>query len=77
MAERGEGTDQFSRSLAGWAPGLKQLIGEIIKQRVPQDPKLHRLTKAEKDTIAGWQAHFDCGHLPFRHGLLYLSSECW
>ena len=58
---------QFSRSLAGWAPGLKQLIGEIIKQRVPQDPKLHRLTKAEKDTIAGWQAHFDCGHLPFRH----------
>ena len=58
---------QFSRSLAGWAPGLKQLIGEIITQRVHQDPKLNRLTKAEKDTIAGWQAHFDCGHLPFRH----------
>ena len=57
---------QFSKQLATWAPGLKQLIGEIIRTRAQHDPHLRRLTKAEKDTIAGWQAHFDCGHLPFR-----------
>ena len=58
---------QFSRRLAAWAPGLKQVIGEAIRARARQDPKLSRMTKAEKDTVAGWQAHFDCGHLPFRH----------
>ena len=58
---------RHSKKLAAWAPGLKTMLAKIIQSRVQLLPHLRRLSKADKEAIAGWQAHFDCGHLPFRH----------
>ena len=59
---------QFSKTLAGWAPGLKQVLKEVIRSRTNTvDAKVRRFSKAEKDSVAAWQAHFDFGHVPFRH----------
>ena len=58
----------FSRQLASWAPGLKKLLAEIIQQRSQEAVRaLRRLSKAERDSIASWQAHFDFNHTPFRN----------
>ena len=58
----------FSRQLASWAPGLKQLLAKIIGQRSHAAvAAIRRLTKAERDSIAAWQAHFDLNHTPFRN----------
>lgn len=58
----------FSRQLASWAPGLKQLLAKIIGQRSQAAvAAIRRLTKAERDSIAAWQAHFDLNRTPFRN----------
>ena len=59
---------QFSKTLARWAPGLKQVLKDVILNRTATvDAKVRRFSKAEKDSVAAWQAHFDFGHVPFRH----------
>ena len=59
---------QFSKTLARWAPGLKQVLKEVIVNRTARvNAKIKRFSKAEKDSVAAWQAHFDFGHVPFRH----------
>ena len=59
---------QFSKSLASWAPGLKLLLKEVIQSRaLVVTAKVRKFSKAEKDSVAAWQAHFDFGHVPFRH----------
>ena len=58
----------FSKDLAAWAPGLKQVLAAVIRERSKDTSSMmKRLSKKEKDSIAGWQAHFDHGHIPFRN----------
>ena len=59
---------QFSKTLARWAPGLKQVLKEVVLNRTAVvNAKVRRFSKTEKDSVAAWQAHFDFGHVPFRH----------
>ena len=58
----------FSKDLAAWAPGLKQVLAAVIQERSKDTGSMmKRLSKKDKDSIAGWQAHFDHGHIPFRN----------
>ena len=58
----------FSKDLAAWAPGLKQALAAVIRERSKDaGSMMKRLSKKDKESIAGWQAHFDHGHIPFRN----------
>ena len=58
---------RHSKKLAAWAPGLKTMLAKIIRARAQLLPQVRRLSKSDREAVEGWQAHFDCGHLPFRH----------
>ena len=58
----------FSKDLAAWAPGVKQALAAVIRERSKDVVSMmKRLSKKDRDSIAGWQAHFDHGHNPFRN----------
>lgn len=57
----------LSRSLAEWAPGLKQLCSRAI-HRIATAPAHSRphLKAVSKDELAQWKRHIYNGHEPYR-----------
>ena len=57
----------FSKSLAGWAPGLKNVIANaILRISKSEPPCCLRLSVEEIQSMKAWEAHIQQGHCPFR-----------
>ena len=57
----------FSKSLAGWAPGLKNVIANaILRISKSEPPCCLRLSVEELQSMKAWEAHIQQGHCPFR-----------
>ena len=57
----------FSRSLASWAPGLKNILANAILRLSRGDPpKCLKLSSEEMQSMKSWEAHIRQGHCPYR-----------
>ena len=57
----------FSKSLASWAPGLKNIIANVIFRISRGDhPRCSKLSSDELRNMQSWEAHIRQGHCPFR-----------
>lgn len=58
---------EYSKALATWAPGLKELLCHAVKRLAKvQGAMVKSLTTKEKREIVDWQEHYRADHLPFR-----------
>ena len=58
---------KFSKTLAAWAPGLKELLAKsLVKLHLEGPSKICRLTPAEVEEIRQWEEHVARGHCPYR-----------
>ena len=57
----------FSKSLASWAPGLKNILANAILRLSRGDPpKCLKLSSEEMQSMKSWEAHIRQGHCPYR-----------
>ena len=57
----------FSRSLASWAPGLKNVIANAILRISRGDlPRCLRMSAEELQNMKSWETHIRQGHCPYR-----------
>ena len=64
---------ELSRSLAAWAPGLKNLLANGIKRVNDQSPALRMLSATEQRQLREWQLHVSNGHKnPFKEIVQYV-----
>ena len=57
----------FSRSLASWAPGLKNVIANaILRISRGELPRCLRMSAEELQNMKSWEAHIRQGHCPYR-----------
>ena len=58
---------QFSKKLASWAPGLKDLLCKsLVKLHRDKPSRVCKLTSAEVQEIRQWEEHVARGHCPYR-----------
>ena len=57
---------QKSKDLASWAPGLKNILCNVIQRLYRNEPSMKVLSLRERQEIQAWQDHHRAGHLPYR-----------
>lgn len=58
---------RFAKSLAAWAPGMKDIMGKAIQRLSAVDnPEVKKMSREEIDDMRGWEQHILQGHCPFR-----------
>ena len=61
------GRVQFSKSLASWAPGLKEILGKsLVQLHKDKTSRLCKMTSAELHEVRQWEEHVARGHCPYR-----------
>ena len=58
---------KFSKGLAEWAPGLKQILRTVlVNLHLDRTSRLSKLTPSELQEIRQWEEHVARGHCPYR-----------
>eukprot|EP00434_Breviolum_minutum_P018336 symbB.v1.2.016177.t1/scaffold1227.1/size245474/4 len=68
---------QFSKSLASWAPGLKEILFKVVTRIASgSEPSMRKLTSEELAEIQRWEAHVRQGHTPYRRDCAVCAEAC-